>query len=176
MLELNPSEIWLPVSRHDGYEVSNLGRVRSVDRLVGAKWGLLRRYRGKILALTPTRGGYLRVQLGKGYTVPVHKLVAEAFIGPCPRRKEVRHWDGDPTHNTPDNLLYGTGSDNAQDRIRHGRQADKRGELHHNAKLTAQEVRIIRDSSAPLAVLATIYATSEQQISKIRRRQRWKHL
>ena len=171
------SEVWHPVSRHDGYEVSNYGRVRSLDRLVGSRWGKPRRFPGKILVPIQIKSGYLRVKLGGGHNgIGIHILVAEAFIGPCPEGKQVRHWDGDPTHNRVGNLLYGTVSDNAQDRIRHGRQVDKRGELHHSAKLTARQAKAIRASVASVASLAGRYAVSEQQISKIRLRQRWKHL
>lgn len=177
MSVLNHSEIWLPVSRHDGYEVSNYGRVRSIDRWVGSRWGGLRPYPGKLLTPVPTKTGYLRVKLGGGHGgIGIHILVAEAFIGPCPEGLQVRHWDGDPTHNTPNNLLYGTVKDNTQDRIRHGRRTGQRGEQHHHAKLDASKVKAIRASTEPLAILAQRYGVREQLISKVRLRQRWEWL
>jgi hypothetical protein len=75
-----PSEKWRPVVGFDGYDVSNMGRVRS------------RRFTGGEVAprmLTPSRlapSGYLRVFLTRGRRVPryVHHLVLEAFVGPSP--------------------------------------------------------------------------------------------
>ena len=167
------SEMWMPIAGHEGYEVSSFGRVRSLNRMLSDG----RRYPGKVLTPVMADSGYLRVKLGGGHNgIGIHRLMAEAFLGPCPEGKEVCHNDGIKTRNRLSNLRYGTPSDNAQDRIKHGRQVDKRGELHHNAKLTSKQVRRIRASSAPLAVLATRYSMSKQQISKIRLGQRWGHL
>lgn len=49
-----------------------------------------------------------------------HRLIAEAFLGPCPAGMEVRHADGTRTNNQPSNLCYGSTRDNAQDAMRHG--------------------------------------------------------
>lgn len=47
-------------------------------------------------------------------------LVGEAFLGPRPDGLETRHLDGNPANNSARNLRYGTKSENAQDRVRHG--------------------------------------------------------
>jgi hypothetical protein len=72
---------------------------------------------------------YLTVWLardGRGVRRPVHKLVAEAFIGPCPPGQQVRHGDGIKTHNERSNLSYGTPGDNMRDQVRHGVHAEAR--------------------------------------------------
>jgi hypothetical protein len=52
----------------------------------------------------------------------VHKLVAEAFIGPRPADKDqIRHLDGTRTNNCAANLAWGTAQENADDRAKHGR-------------------------------------------------------
>ena len=104
-------EIWktIPVPGFVYYEVSNLGRVRSYRR--GAD---------RMLKPGLTSVGYYSVALGRGNTKLVHRLVAEAFIGPCPVGQEVRHKDGSRTNNRADNLEYGTRSENIADAIAHG--------------------------------------------------------
>ena len=170
-------EEWRPVAKHAGYEVSNRGRVRSLNRFIyDQRRNLHRLYPGRIL--TPViNGGYPRVKLGGAHNgIAIHRLVTEAFTGPCPANQEVRHKNGIKIDNRTNNLFYGTRRDNAQDRIKHGHQVDKRGVLHHNVRLTEPQVRTIRRSKKSLAVLAARYSVSPQQISKIKLRQRWRHL
>lgn len=122
-------ERWKPVKGYEGiYEVSNHGRVRSVDRTVNYSDGRVHRYKGKVLSAgLSKRGGYPLVSLytqGKNQMRYVHTLVAEAFIGTRPEGTEVCHNDGDPTNNHVDNLRYGTSSDNELDKVRHGTHAN----------------------------------------------------
>ncbi|WP_075908859.1 HNH endonuclease signature motif containing protein [Mycobacteroides chelonae] len=58
----------------------------------------------------------------------VHRLVMEAFVGPCPEGLEVLHWDDNPANNHLSNLRYGTRSENVKDRVRNG--------IHHFASRT----------------------------------------
>lgn len=57
---------------------------------------------------------------GKQRATPVHVLVALAFHGPRPEGMEVRHLDGTRTNNRPENLAWGTHSENMQDKVAHG--------------------------------------------------------
>jgi hypothetical protein len=98
------------------YEVSSFGRVRSRPR---------RRTKGGILRLHLNRYGYPEVKLGGKRTTLVHVMVATAFLGPRPAGKEVRHLDGDPTNNRPENLAWGTHLENVHDTIRHGRHRNR---------------------------------------------------
>lgn len=118
-------ERWKPVNGYEGiYEVSDHGRVRSIDRTVTYSNGQVHRYKGKILR-TPLmqQTGYPFVSLhiqGERQVRTVHSLVAETFIGTRPEGMEVCHNDGDRTNNHLDNLRYGTSSDNNLDQLRHG--------------------------------------------------------
>lgn len=121
-------EKWLPVVGWEGqYEVSDQGRVRSIDRESTDGRGRTRRLQGVVLRPSST-GRYPHVELGGRTTAKVHILVAEAFIGPRSPGIEVRHRDDDPANNVLSNLVYGSKSDNMRDVVRNG--------LHNHASKT----------------------------------------
>lgn len=128
-------EIWKPVVGCDRYSVSNLGRVRGPRRM---------------LRLCINTQGYVYIGLFVKPGCPkvgrVHRLVLEAFVGPCPEGMECRHLNGDRADNRLVNLAWGTQADNMADRDRHGTTLD--GCRHANAKLTAADVRAIRARAA----------------------------
>lgn len=98
------------------YEVSNLGRIRR------AKPGRNARV-GRILKTCPNSVGYPQVDItysGNRKTRAVHRIVAEAFLGPCPVGMQVNHIDGDKTNNNVSNLEYVTGIENAHHAMRTG--------------------------------------------------------
>jgi hypothetical protein len=88
------NETWRTTTRHSGYEVSTLGRVRRIKT-------------GRVLKPTPTDRGYLKVNLGSRQRVYVHQIVCEAFHGlkPTPS-SQVDHIDHDKANNTPGNLRW----------------------------------------------------------------------
>jgi endogenous inhibitor of DNA gyrase (YacG/DUF329 family) len=112
-----PGEQWLPVLGYEGlYEVSGHGRVKAMPRSsTGRGEHLLRQH--------IRRHRYLSVRLynnaGTARRMTVHRLVLEAFIGPCPAGKECCHRDGDAQNNTPSNLYWGTHTENMRDLARH---------------------------------------------------------
>lgn len=114
------AERWLPVVGYEGlYEVSDLGRVKSLGRQVTR-----RRIKERMLKQPPDRSGYPHVNLwkdGKPESHYVHHLVLAAHVGPCPDGMERRHLDGDPGNSALSNLAYGTSSENNLDQVRHGR-------------------------------------------------------
>ena len=112
-------EIWKPIPSCQGYEASSRGRIRSTDRLLTNKNGITYRQVGRVRVLTPDPRGRLQLTIN-GRTLRVHVLVAESFIGPRPDALEVCHNNGNHTDNRPENLRYGTHSDNMQDRRLHG--------------------------------------------------------
>lgn len=113
-------EEWRPVAGYEGsYEVSDHGNVRSIDRMIINKIGYKQRYRGKLLAPRATAEGYLRVGLPHA-DKRIHRLVLEAFVGPCPEGMEACHNDGNPANNHLGNLRWDTPSANNYDQVRHG--------------------------------------------------------
>lgn len=113
-------EEWRAVPTHPNYEVSDHGRVRSLDQMVRRRHGLARK-KGRILRPIPHSGGYHHVQLADRQKVLIHVLVAATFIGPRPDGLIVCHKDDDKRRNVPDNLYYGTYGDNMADAWRNGK-------------------------------------------------------
>ncbi|WP_044476437.1 NUMOD4 motif-containing HNH endonuclease [Rhodococcus aetherivorans] len=131
----DPAEAWRPVAGYEGiYEVSNRGSVRSLARNVVRRDGNSYPIRGRMLKQTPTSTGHLCVDLYNGNgradrkMCRVHRLVAEAFLGPCPVGMEVCHENGNARDNRVENLRYDTRRSNILDKVRHGRD--------HNASKT----------------------------------------
>lgn len=102
-------EFWLPVpSLNNLYAVSHLGNVMRIESGQGAR-------PGHQIATHITAKGYRAAKVcvdGKKRTVNVHKIVAEAFLGPCPDGYEVDHIDTDKTNPRLDNLEYVTHEEN----------------------------------------------------------------
>lgn len=104
-------EMWLAVGGTDSrYEISNRGNVRSSD---GTPVPI------RIYETKPGGPKYPRVSLA-GRLRYVHRLVLEAFVGPCPKGMQCRHLNGIPTDNRLENLRWGTPSEDNYDRVRHG--------------------------------------------------------
>lgn len=104
-------EIWMPIKGYEGYyEVSNLGRVRGVDRTRKGPYGKIARVAGMILSPKKnSTNDYLLVGLRKDgvqKTHLVHRLVAEAFIPNPLGLPEVNHRDENPQNNISDNLEW----------------------------------------------------------------------
>jgi hypothetical protein len=141
------------------YEVSDLGRVRRAASGKGTRPGRMRALR--IAAGT----GYpfvsvADVRAGKKRNRAIHRLVAEAFLGPCPPGYEVNHKNGDKLDARPVNLEYVSPSDNLRHAYRAGlrKAAPVYGEAHGRSKLTSEEVEAVRRESARGATQRAIAA------------------
>lgn len=130
MSEDSAAERWLPIPEWEGYyEVSDQGRVRSLDREVTHWRGGRRLNRGRVLSVRALRRGYPRVNLsrpGLREEVAVHVLVLTAFVGRRPLGHEACHGDGSRSNNLLPNLRWDTSTENKYDNVRNG--------THHYAK------------------------------------------
>lgn len=147
------NEEWRDVLGFEGsYQVSNAGRVRSVDRQISRlnRWGTISvdNRKGHVLSPASNAGGHLFVALGKDNPRFVHRLVLAAFVRERREGEECRHLDGDPKNNQLDNLAWGTRSENIQDRKRLGEENPARGEKSGRAIFTESDVRYIRAEHA----------------------------
>ena len=178
-------EVWLPVVGYEGfYEVSDLGRIRSLGRVetMRNRWGSLtvRTKRGCLMKASPNHNGYPAVWLydagGNVVGKLVHRLVAEAFIGPIPDGMDVAHNDGTRTNARLENLRITTRADNCADKEIHG--TVQRGERSSRAKLSADAVREIRDANGAKTQkeLAAQFGVRQGQISRIQLRKNWRHI
>jgi hypothetical protein len=177
-------ERWLPVAGYEGfYEVSSHGRVRSLDREVLGKDGMIRLFRGRVLRPGITPGGYLKVVPSKNgiqVTLAVHSLVLESFIGPKPKGMEACHNDGNRLNNRLSNLRWDTPEANRHDITKHGTRP--MGEHHPCATLTAIEVMNIREEfhqhrkrRKNAEIIAERYGISWRTVYDIAMGRRWKH-
>ena len=113
-------EVWRDVPGYEGwYRVSDMGRVRSLDRIVYKPPQGLIRCRGKVLMPRFSTDGYLGVRL-RGHEMRVQRLVLMAFRGPCPDGHVSCHKNGVRTDNRVCNLRWDTQSGNCADRNQSG--------------------------------------------------------
>jgi hypothetical protein len=165
--DIDEGERWLPVGGYEGlYEVSCYGRVRRIHRRPGGQAGHV--LRGVRIA------GYLQVHLARDGTYlwhRVHRLVAAAFLGPCPAGIHVNHKDLCRHNNRLENLEYVTPLENARHAVAAG-VADFRGERGPGAKFTnaqAAEIRAMRGLTQ--VQLAARYGVNHTTIGRLLRGQ-----
>ena len=159
------NEVWKPVRGFNGYYATQNGLVRGPS--------------GKIMSTQTTPAGYIYVMCSLGYSnrrkLLVHRAVLLAFVG-CPQPgHETRHLNGNPADNRLDNLVWGTPTENSEDRRRHGRMI-----IPHESpftKLKPQDIpRIfqLHDSGLSSRAIGKIFSTSHATILKILRGESWK--
>lgn len=178
-------EEWRDIPGFEGaYQVSDLGRVRSLDRVVTGVWGRSKQpqtriKRGQDLRayVNVDRGGYRYVNLrldGRQHMRRVACLVALAFLGPRPEGKQVCHENGLAHDDCLPNLRYDTPAGNNADKEKHG--TVRRGERHEQSRLTEADVRRIKRGAEPPELLAAELGVHWGHINNIRRGVRWAHV
>lgn len=141
---------WRPIPGYMNYEASDLGCIRSIDRIVMRKDGRSMCCKGKILRPGNTGGRLTVVISGKSHYV--HELVLLAFIGACPPGQECCHENDDATDNRLVNLRWDTRNENMRDRVRNGRHPmRKRLCCPIGHKLVAPNLRERKDGRGCLA-------------------------
>ncbi|SMC46366.1 NUMOD4 domain-containing protein [Pedobacter africanus] len=130
-------EIWKDIRGFEGfYQISNLGRVRSLDRVIhyknpdqkGTTSGL---YKGTIRKIRIGRSGYPEVLLSKNakkILKRIHSLIAIHFIDNPHGRKEVNHIDGDKSNNSIENLEWSNRSENTAHSYKMGLRVNRKGD------------------------------------------------
>jgi hypothetical protein len=157
-----------------GYRVGDEGSVWSAvvggcKPRVGDTWHQLKPY--------PTPKGYMYVTIGLNNRRYVHRLVLEAFVGPCPEGMECRHKDGDPGNNRLDNLCWGTPRENYEDAVRHG--TDLKGEEQNGSVLTEADVLeavAMSRAGERIVAIARRFEVTPPAIGKILSGENWRHV
>lgn len=172
----DPCEGFRRLSEFPGYGVTESGQVWSC-RLVGRRGGIAPRW-SRVLPNTTNRyhtAGLRRD--GKTHTRYIHRLVLEAFTGPCPDGHEGCHRDGDSTNNRLSNLRWGTSVENKADCRSHGTLL--MGEKIKQSKLKPNDIRSIfrmRSQGLYQREIADEFGVSRSLISQILNRRIWAHL
>lgn len=171
------TEIWKMIPGFPGYEASDLGRIRSVERvlLLASRWGGFadRKFKGRILApnINHKRGGYHYVSLGRNsQSLKIHRLVWAAFNGKIPVGKCVNHLDFNKQNNNVSNLEVISLRENS----RHA-AVGKRGRKI-NQHLSDLDIRVIRKSVRSRKMLARLFKTTEASIKSIRAKKVFMHI
>lgn len=159
---------WRDIPGWEGmYRVSSEGAVLSLPR---------RHSKGGILSQNPNTSGYPTVRLSRenrATTLPVHSLVACAFLGSRPEDSHVDHINGNRADNRASNLRYLPISENNP-------QGGRPGESHYRTRLTESAVRVIRwaynNGVAKPTLLARLHEISRGAVCNIVNRRNWKHV
>ncbi len=167
-------EEWREIPDYEGkYEVSSFGRVRSWGDRHGG-----RRANPYYIKQRINRKGYIRYQLYKGTKAKfcfAHRLVLMAFVGPSPL--PANHRNGVVDDNRLENLEYVTTKENvchARDVL--GRHGGRKGEKHHNARLTEAQVADLRQlaqNGVSDTELGRVFGINRRHAERIRRGVRW---
>lgn len=136
-------EKWIKINELDGYEISNMGRLRSVDRII-ERGNQKVKYKGKIRKLFNDGNGYLIVRI-KNRTLKIHRFVAKYFIQNPNDKKCVNHINGIKTDNRAENLEWVTSSENNKHAFLTGLKKGNNGEKSGMAKFTNEQVEVIRE-------------------------------
>ncbi|MFG3613126.1 NUMOD4 domain-containing protein [Rummeliibacillus stabekisii] len=188
------TEEWKTIKSYEGYyEVSNLGNIRSLARVVIGKNGLRYHVDMKILKPGLTKAGYNTVSLHKNSsrkTFYIHKLVAEHFIPNLHNKRVVNHLDGNKTNNQVSNLEWATYSENSRHALATGlfkptssnKNGKVQGENNYAARLTEEDVRFIRNNTInhggniSRKEMSETFGVGITTIANILYRRSWKHV
>jgi hypothetical protein len=171
-------EIWKAIPGFEGrYEISNLGRVKSLPRS-GTKGGIRKLRSNQVYLRVYFHGTKGMASMVEKY---IHRLVAEAFVPNPEDKPEVNHKNGIKSQNNAENLEWVTKSENILHSYRVlGRKPVKcRGSKSGRAKLTEQQIPEIRrflKLGFTNARIGSMFGVSENTISFIKNRKSWTHV
>jgi hypothetical protein len=125
-------EIWKDIIGYEGlYQISNIGRVKSLNRIVIRKNGYSLPVKERIIAFHKHRDGYNMVRLwnNKSKLCTIHRLVAQSFLDNPNNYPNVHHCDNDPSNNSVDNLEWVTQAKNIQYASKYGRMRNQHSKM-----------------------------------------------
>lgn len=177
------TEIWKDIQGYEGkYQISNLGKVKSLARLVKNRGNGFKPIGEVILRSRIDEDGYYRVALCrdcKYKVVGIHRLVAQYFIKNPYNKPLVCHKNGDCRDNRIENLYWGTVKDNSCDALRHGKI--NVGDKCNLSTLNEKQVRVIkhiqkRSPKFNQAWLGRMFGVNKETINAIFTSRNWKQV
>lgn len=185
MIDLQKNEKWIAVPDYEEYyEISNIGRVRSLDRTKLNSIGSLRVTKGILLKPTKASTGYYTVMFsvgGKTKRILVHRIVATAFIPNPENKPQVNHINGIKTDNRLENLEWCTRKENIAHADINGLMNRATGESVGISKLTKNNVLAIRrlysiKGFTDMDLITKKYNVSKSTVNNVISRKTWKHV
>lgn len=176
------NEEWRELTGYKNYQISNLGRIRSLAKVVRPSNPYLSK--GKMLSQYYNDSGYLCVGISlhrKTHPERIHRLMAQAFIPNPSSLPCVLHINGIRDDNRLDNLYWGTKKDNAEDAIKHGtfQGFKNKGKIIKSTRLNESQAKMIKNALFYNAIpkeLAKIFRVNIETIKRIKKCHTWKHI
>ena len=169
------NEVWKDIIGYEGfYQVSNMGRVRSLDRDIIDKNGIVYSLKGSMREVSSSSRGYQDIGLskdGEQKTFFIHRLVAESFI-PNPKSLPiVNHIDGDKRNNVVTNLEWVNNSQNILHAVETGLRGSKRNDNLKKEPVVTKKEKILNtyESNPELLVkdIAEMTSSSIAHVSRV---------
>ena len=174
-------EIWKSIKGYEGiYEVSNLGRVKVLERTAKGKLDNIQVFKERILKPINQTNGYLKVNLiknGTQKTVLIHRIVAIVFIE-GDNSLTVNHKNGIKTDNKVENLEWATLSENHKHAFKLGLKCLKGEKCTTNKLFEYQviEIKKMLEQGLTHQKIADLYSVRRQTITDINLKRRWSHI
>lgn len=176
------TEIWKDAIGFEGlYQVSNTGRVRSLDRVVRGCHGSVQNIKGSEKSVGPNKHGYAIVMLYKNNiykNFSVHRLVATHFIKNPYCYKQINPIDGNKLNNNYTNLEWCSSSYNSIHALSIGLKTPQHGQDASSAKLTNEQAieiyKLAKEGSIRQVDIAKKFNIANSMVSSIKNKKYWK--
>ena len=164
-------EIWMPIIGYEGiYEISNRGRVSVIKN--GERFIRKQNSATHYLSISFRKRPQDKIQR----SATVHRLVAEAFLGPRPEGQVIRHIDGNRYNNAVENLTYGTPEENALDAIKHKvHEGEKNGNSQLN-EIAVKAIKLLIKNNISQSEIARCLGLTVAAIHAIKVGRNWRHI